>query len=504
MNLNELLEKAGDEVAIMFGRFNPPHVGHRDAWVEAAKSPVWYIGTNKATVGLDDPLPYDVKIEAMKTIMPSIAGHIVAEQGWWTLATYVYEKHGPVTLYIVTDEKDAKTFVPGIQSQNGKEGKHGYYNFKSIEWRKAERISSATDLRNAVLTNNKADFTKAAGVDADTKVMGKSFFDLVAEYLLPYSDQIQARAERKAKKQAKTAEESISEAPIEMDPSDPMDPMIHSHDKANPAKLKYRMLRAAGQLKDLASRAENASPSEWQTMARQFEELKMNMEQIRHALEELGKMRKKGGIRSRGIDPMLDSMDETIGKVKGGYRLYSKDGKKNLGTYPTKAGAEKRERQVQYFKHAEEGVEEGKFRKVDIEEKLIPNDKLNDLKSKYLPDWEMLDHRIIQAKYVAKDHRHAEDFVSFINKVSEKLDHFAEVTQDVAEVTVKTTTFDVKGLTILDFKLALKVDKYAESNEIEQVRMQGNFGMHESSYGRYYCSTDKKWKTRKGPKQKRS
>jgi len=93
----------------------------------------------------------------------------------------------------------------------------------------------------------------------------------------------------------------VSEAPIEMDPADPMDPMIHSHDKANPAKLKYRMLRAAGQLKDLAARAENASPGEWQIMARQFDELKMNMEQIRHALEELGKIKSKGGIRSRGI-----------------------------------------------------------------------------------------------------------------------------------------------------------------------------------------------------------
>jgi hypothetical protein len=99
--------------------------------------------------------------------------------------------------------------------------------------------------------------------------------------------------------------EGISEAPIEIDPADPMDPMIHSHDKANPAKLKYRMLRAAGQLKDLAARAENASPSEWQIMARQFEELKMNMEQIRHALEELGKVKSKGGIRSRGIDKFI-------------------------------------------------------------------------------------------------------------------------------------------------------------------------------------------------------
>jgi len=93
----------------------------------------------------------------------------------------------------------------------------------------------------------------------------------------------------------------VSEAPIEMDPADPMDPMIHSHNKANPAKLKYRMLRAAGQLKDLAARAENASPGEWQIMTRQFDELKMNMEQIRHALEELGKVKSKGGIRSRGI-----------------------------------------------------------------------------------------------------------------------------------------------------------------------------------------------------------
>lgn len=95
--------------------------------------------------------------------------------------------------------------------------------------------------------------------------------------------------------------QTIGEAPIEMDPADPMDPMIYGHDKANPGKLKYRMLRAAGQLKDLAARAEKAGPDEWQTMARQFEELKMNMEQIRHALEELGKIRKKGGIRSRGI-----------------------------------------------------------------------------------------------------------------------------------------------------------------------------------------------------------
>ncbi len=128
---------------------------------------------------------------------------------------------------------------------------------------------------------------------------------------------------------------------------------------------------------------------------------------------------------------------------------------------------------------------EGEFRKDGLEEFKPASDALDDLKSKYLPDWEMLDHRDLQAKYVAKDHRHAEEFVQWINRLSEDMDHFAEVTQDVAEVTVKTTTFDVKGLTILDFQLAMRVDNYAELNAIEQVRMQGNFGMHEAWSKKY-------------------
>lgn len=123
-------------------------------------------------------------------------------------------------------------------------------------------------------------------------------------------------------------------------------------------------------------------------------------------------------------------------------------------------------------------IVEGEFRSKDLEE-FKPNDNaLDDLKSKYLPDWEMLDHRDLQAKYVAQDHRHAEKFIEWINKLSEEMDHFAEVTQDVAEVTVKTSTFDVKGLTILDFQLAMHVDNYAKQNNIEQARMSGNFGMH--------------------------
>lgn len=47
-------------------------------------------------------------------------------------------------------------------------------------------------------------------------------------------------------------------------------------------------------------------------------------------------------------------VDEHIVKVAGGYELKSKKTGRNLGKYPSKAGAEKRERQVQYFKHVNE------------------------------------------------------------------------------------------------------------------------------------------------------
>ena len=48
--------------------------------------------------------------------------------------------------------------------------------------------------------------------------------------------------------------------------------------------------------------------------------------------------------------PLSEDIAEHIGKVKDGYRLYSHTGK-NLGTFGSKAGAEKHEREVQYFKH---------------------------------------------------------------------------------------------------------------------------------------------------------
>jgi hypothetical protein len=44
--------------------------------------------------------------------------------------------------------------------------------------------------------------------------------------------------------------------------------------------------------------------------------------------------------------------DEIIKKTKSGYKLLSKKTGRNLGTAKSLKGIKKRERQVQYFKHA--------------------------------------------------------------------------------------------------------------------------------------------------------
>jgi len=218
MKLRELYEniyEAGEsveDVAIIFGRFNPPHQGHKAAWELASGFSAWYVGTNQSTEGPKDPLPFKVKIAAMQAIWPDVKEHLVAEQSWWTLAAHVYKKHGPVTLHVVTDPADAKVFVAGLQKSNGVEGPHGFYRFKDIVWEEAPRISSATELRAAVANNDPQAFEQAAGVPANTPIGGKPFFEVVKHYLTPYLHQAAEKEKAKAEKERLKAEKEAAKA----------------------------------------------------------------------------------------------------------------------------------------------------------------------------------------------------------------------------------------------------------------------------------------------------
>ena len=293
MKLLELFEQSGKTAAVAFGRMNPPTIGHQkvvDAILkqEADAHFLFVSQTHKPTgknkTRYENPLPFDVKLGFIQQAFPNI------DIGDTSVSTAIgilqsLEKQGFDNVIFVCGSDRVPSFTELFNKQNGID-----YNLQSIkivssgardpDAEGAEGMS-ASKMRAAAIADDFESFK--SGLPAGLQGDAEGVFSAVKQGLEPWIGP------------------ELTEAPIEMDPSEPMNPMIVGHDKANPAKLKYRMLRAASQLKDLAARAENASPSEWQIMARQFEELKMNMEQIRHALEELGKIKSKGGIRSRGI-----------------------------------------------------------------------------------------------------------------------------------------------------------------------------------------------------------
>jgi hypothetical protein len=215
MKLRELFENKGNSVGVCFGRWNPPHKGHRAAWEIAANFGTFYVGTNKNTEGPNDPLPYEVKLKAMETIWPEIAGHVIPEQSLFTLVSKVFAKHGEDThLKIATDEE---WLTKSLIQYNGKEGAHGYYKFASIEQVPTPRLSSATALRAAVRAGDRDEFSDAAGVDADTPIsIGKkavAFFDLVAHYLSKHPEKVKkSKSVKETNQQIRQRKKELVEA----------------------------------------------------------------------------------------------------------------------------------------------------------------------------------------------------------------------------------------------------------------------------------------------------
>jgi len=101
---------------------------------------------------------------------------------------------------------------------------------------------------------------------------------------------------------------TVDEAPIELDIEKPMSSMVHSHKGANPGSIEYRIMRARNQLKELAKLAESNDPLVWEHISKLFPELQMNIEQVAHGLSELGKEKRKGGVRSKNIPKGLDEV----------------------------------------------------------------------------------------------------------------------------------------------------------------------------------------------------
>lgn len=79
-----------------------------------------------------------------------------------------------------------------------------------------------------------------------------------------------------------------------------------------------------------------------------------------------------------------------------------------------------------------------------------------------LEGWSLQDDKWIVRKYRFKEYLDGVEFVSKIAKISEDVQHHPLISIDYKMVTVKLSSWQAKGLTDLDFKLASDYDRVYE------------------------------------------
>jgi hypothetical protein len=137
----ESTEAPEETTAVMaFGRFNPPTVGH-EKLIQKVASVAKEHGADETRVvashsqgTMKDPLPQDKKLSYLHAISPGSVDVHGSSKEQPTLFHQAAQLHdaGHSHLVMVAGSDRVDEYQKTLDKYNGVQGKHGYYNFKSI------------------------------------------------------------------------------------------------------------------------------------------------------------------------------------------------------------------------------------------------------------------------------------------------------------------------------------------------------------------------------------
>jgi len=169
----KLFEKT-ESVIFTFGRFNPPTTGHEkllDKVKKIAGSSDYFIYPSHSQNPKKDPLPFARKVAYMRDMFPQHKRNITAKTNLKTvldIAVYLHDM-GYKELNMVVGSDRVIEFKKLLNTYNGQEKRHGFYEFDSIEVFSAgdrdpdsEGVTgmSASKMRAAASNNNYEEFKK--------------------------------------------------------------------------------------------------------------------------------------------------------------------------------------------------------------------------------------------------------------------------------------------------------------------------------------------------------
>lgn len=137
-NFSQYLSEEKGTAYFTFGRMNPPTVGHGklfDKLAAVSGSSPYFIFVSQTTDAKKNPLTYSDKIKHLRKMFPKHARSVLINKNIRTAfdaLTHLYDKGFKDVIMVVGADRTTE-FEARLNEYNGKKGRHGFYNFRSIK-----------------------------------------------------------------------------------------------------------------------------------------------------------------------------------------------------------------------------------------------------------------------------------------------------------------------------------------------------------------------------------
>ena len=134
-SFSDYLTENTKEVSFVFGRFNPPTIGHEklfDALKKQSRGGSYRIYASKSVDAKKNPLQSKDKIKFLRKMFPKHARNIMADSDVRTvldIAVKLYDQ-GFTKVTMVAGSDRVREFDILLNKYNGQQAKHGFYNFE--------------------------------------------------------------------------------------------------------------------------------------------------------------------------------------------------------------------------------------------------------------------------------------------------------------------------------------------------------------------------------------
>jgi len=134
-SFSDFLTEETKEVSFVFGRFNPPTIGHEklfDKLKTQARSGPYRIYASKSVDSKKNPLLFKDKIKFLRKMFPKHARNVMADKdvrNVLDIAVKLYDQ-GFTKVTMVAGSDRVRDFDILLNKYNGQKAKHGFYNFE--------------------------------------------------------------------------------------------------------------------------------------------------------------------------------------------------------------------------------------------------------------------------------------------------------------------------------------------------------------------------------------